>query len=160
MILGGLRCKIMEKLIINEPGVTGEVRAVPQLCRRSPCSAPAPGLPQGAGLLHAGSRPAAAHAGEQGTRAGGPGLSPASSVQPQQLQAENKPREGQENEGRKGESARKVPRENRLKTGLLTWKDTGRSRRLENTRESGSRRASLLIPAGRNLETLLGHRPP
>lgn len=136
MILGGLRCKIMEKLIINEPGVTREVSAVPQLCRRSRCSAPAPGLPQGAGLLHAGSGPAA-HAGEQGTRAGGEacspgggprGLSPASSVQPQQLQAENKPREGQENEGRKGESARQVPRENRLKTGLLTWKDTGRSR--------------------------------
>lgn len=36
MILGGLHCKIMEKLITNEPGVTGEVRAAPQLGRREP----------------------------------------------------------------------------------------------------------------------------
>lgn len=53
----------------------------------------------------------------------------ASFVQPLQLQkgkaAENNPGKGKENEGRKGEST--VPRENGLKTGLLTWKDIGRS---------------------------------
>lgn len=31
MILGGLRCEIMEKLIRNEPGVIREVGAVPEL---------------------------------------------------------------------------------------------------------------------------------
>lgn len=36
MILGGLHCKIMEKLITNEPRVMGEVRSAPQLGRREP----------------------------------------------------------------------------------------------------------------------------
>lgn len=109
----------MEKLIINEPGGTREVRAVPKLQRsgrRSACPRP-PSMPA--------SRPSCPPGAQQqplGSRSGG--LGPGLFAQPWQPQKEkatvNKRGEGQGIEGRKGDSRREASRESSLEAGLLT----------------------------------------
>ena len=148
MILRRLRGKIMEELIINEPGVTREVRAVPELWGSGQHSAPShAGCLEAQTSFHPGLQ---SRLGPRWVEQGG--LAPSLFVQPQQLQKEkaavNKPREGQGIEGRKGESRRESPREGRREAGLLTWKDGGRKEagRLQSTWQSGGRSVPLPGP--------------